>query len=245
MIKKNTTKNNVVSNHIWFILLACIIMTSTPYLAAAIELKNVDAFTITETDKLDTEYGVVSRSADVAGSITDDLFLLNMTTSVLSGTFESELWCLSGMLLTLSGNVQDDARLMSKTVQVSGQIDSSLSALGNTILVTEEAVIKKDVVLLGEEVIFQGTTTDGRLLMIGNKVTLSGKIARSVRLIANDIVIMPHTEIAGDLVYTCEKDLVLGDKVILKGELKKKDMSETLPKSLTGFNWKRSAMFQF
>ena len=244
MIKQPTPKK-VVSNHIWVIILACIITISTPCLTRAIELKNVDAFTTSATDKLDTEYWVASRSADVAGSITDDLFLLNMTTGVLSGTFESEVWCLSAMLLNLSGTVQDDARVMSKTIQVSGQIGSSLLTLGNTILVTDKAVIAKDVVLIGEEVIFQGTTTDGRLLMIGNKVTLSGKIARSVRLIANDIVVMPHTEIAGDLVYTAEKELVLNDKVILKGELKKKEMSETLPKSFTGFSWKRSAMFQF
>ncbi|NCC51689.1 MAG: hypothetical protein EOM20_10785 [Spartobacteria bacterium] len=212
--------------------------------APAIQFESKEAFTTGEADVLDDEYWVYAKSTDLAGHISDDLFLLTATTSVLSGQFESELWCISGMLLTLSGTVSNDARLMGRTVEVTGHIGSALMAGGSAVHVTREAEINKDVILVGEELIFEGTTLDGRLFMAGNKVTLSGKIARSVRLIAKDIVVMPGTVIEGDLVYTCEKELILGDKVVLNGELKRKEMSEAIPTTTPTQNWARSVALQ-
>ena len=47
-----------------------------------------------------------------------------------------------------------------------------------------------------------------------------------MRVYATDIVVMPGTEIGGDLVYTCDKELVLDEKVQLPGQLLRKEVQQ-------------------
>jgi cytoskeletal protein CcmA (bactofilin family) len=103
-------------------------------------------------------------------------------------------------------------------VQVSGTLNGSLTAAGNTVKVDPSAVIKKDVFCLGKNVISEGTVA-GNVQVVAQKATLGGKVNGNVSVAAQDIVILPGTEINGNLSYTAPSELVPGPSVVLKGEL--------------------------
>jgi hypothetical protein len=76
----------------------------------------------------------------------------------------------------------------------------------------------RNVLIFGENVIMEGEV-DGNLTVFGKSVTLAGQCAGNVRVTAGDIVVLPQTQITGDLVYSSPAELVLDKGVVLRGRL--------------------------
>lgn len=60
---------------------------------------------------------------------------------------------------------------------------------------------------------------DGPVKIVAQHVTLSGRYGSGLRIIADDIVVLPGAEIHGDLVYTSQQELYLNEQVALHGRL--------------------------
>jgi cytoskeletal protein CcmA (bactofilin family) len=203
-------------------ILAGLLLAAFALAAPAIEYDHTDDFTVPPGQTIETESWVLAQRATINGTAADDLFLLCMSTGILSGRFENDLWCMSPSI-TLDGEVIDHARLMAQTVLVDAPIGSTLAAVGSTVRAGGNTQVGGDTVLVGENVIFEGTA-QGRLLMVANRASLNGHVHRSTRIIADDIVVLPQTVIEGDLVYTSGRELILDDAVTLKGELRRSDV---------------------
>jgi len=111
--------------------------------------------------------------------------------------------------------------MLAKTMIVNGCISNSAMLFGNTIQLAKNSQLKADTWLIGENLIAEGQV-HGNLTMTGNKVTLSGIFAQNVSITAQDIIVLPDTEIRGNLIYRCPSELVLDSKVILNGDLTRK-----------------------
>ena len=200
---------------------AVAVWTAIPLPGHAIRLHRVDAFDLPVSENVPAETWILANTVNIEGSLADDVFALAQDVSV-KGSVGNDLWAV-GDTVSLEGSVAEHARLAGRTVQVGGLVGSSLAAAGSSVSFSDTAGVGGDAVVVAENAIVRGRVS-GNLRVMSYSATLSGMMDGNVRIFAEDIVILPGTEIAWDLVYTSSKDLFLDEKVILHGQLIRRDM---------------------
>lgn len=195
------------------ILLGAVLFTQY---AGAIEFMQRDQFISSEAETLRDEMWISAPTVTISGEALDDLFLAGGILD-LRGNFKSDVWA-GGNQVIAAGRFSDHVRLAAKIVQVSGTLSGSLTAVGNTVKIEPTAIVAKNVLCLGENIINEGMIA-GNARIVAQKATLGGKIAGNVSITAQEIVLLPGTVIGGDLNYTAPKELVLSPSVMLAGKL--------------------------
>lgn len=193
--------------------------------AAGVELRRTDAYVLAADQTASRELWIVTRTADLRGTVEDDLFVAGESTT-LGGEFQNDVWA-AGQTVTFTGTVAEHLRVLASTAEFGGEVGKSLVAAASSVRLAAGAVVDGDAVLLGENVLCEGSIR-GDLRLLAYSTTISGKVGGDVRLVADDIVVMPGTEIAGDLVYTSSKELFLDQKVMLKGRLIRKEVAASI-----------------
>ncbi|MFH0908432.1 MAG: polymer-forming cytoskeletal protein [bacterium] len=194
--------------------------------AYAFEFQRVDTYALGPDDTAVSQMVIAANKANIEGRIADDLFLL-ANDAFLSGSLENDAW-LAANTLRVTGRVHDHLRLVANTATLSGTVSNSLSAVANSLQLTRESRVDGSVNAVAGSATLEGAI-GGNVRLVGEQVTLAGVIAGNARVYANDIVIMPGAVINGDLVYTSEKELVLDEKVQLRGQLIRKEITQPTP----------------
>jgi len=216
------------------LITALIILVCMGSLAHAVRFATTNQFIVPEGETYNEELWLLSDSIDISGVTRDEIFALSATTT-LSGILESDVW-IAGEQIVFVGEARQHVRFLGKTVRINAAIDKSLMAGANSVALHADSIIKGDATLLGETVLVEGKIR-GNVRIIAQSVTINGQIGGNLHILAEDIVIMPNSEIGGNLTYTSSSDLVLDNKVILHGELIKKNVESTqLPKKPKSFN---------
>ncbi len=174
---------------------------------------------VAEADAV-SESWVVTPSARVAGTVTEDLFLL-ADRAEISGTVAGDLW-VAASTLDLSGDFGDDVRFLARMATVSGTVAGNLRAQGQAIQITPDARMAGRLWLDGVTVVVQGQV-EGPARIRGQDVTVGGVLAGDVRIEASEVTLLPGTRIGGDLVYVSSRALVLDPGVEVAGELIRED----------------------
>ena len=201
-------------------------------LALGIEFVQTNQYTLATNATLPAELWLSAGRITLAGQAQDDLFLLGVSDTMesdgtngvvsLEGECQNDVWAL-GNIVELSGQVRDHARFLARTVTVSGSIARGALLMGSAVHLTKTSQLNGDVWLMGENLIAEGTV-QGRLTMMGQNVTLAGTFATNVHVMAQDIVVLPGTKIAGNLVYRSAIELILDKDVKLVGQLIREPM---------------------
>lgn len=190
-----------------------------------------------EGDVATEDLWLSANSVIINGRMQNDLFLLATGESwrgqdaqdgavLLGGQFCNDVWAI-GNTITLTGAVQDHARLLGRMIAINGAVSNSAILAGNSVHIGKTAHMGRDVWAFGENVILEGVIA-GDLTVMGKSATLAGNFSGNVRVTAADIVILPQTTINGDLVYSSPEELVLDRGVVLRGKLIRE--AEAVPK---------------
>jgi cytoskeletal protein CcmA (bactofilin family) len=206
--------------------IALALMFSAP--AIAVNFIRTNIFALGEGEVFNDDLWLSAESIAIKGNARNDLFMAATGGSwnapkeeeghiLLAGQMENDVWAL-GNSISLSGSIRDHARLLAKSIIISGSVSNSAILAGNSIQLTKSARMGRDVMVFGENVIVEGDIA-GNLTIYAKNATLAGKCAGSVKITAGDIVVLAHTQIAGDLVYTAPAELVLDKDVVVRGRL--------------------------
>lgn len=188
-----------------------------PRQAHAVEFLQQKEYVLSTNQLLTEELWLLSDTAILEGDAQDALFVIAETIS-FSGVADDDLWCL-GETIDFTGTVESHARIAAvRSLRISGKIGRNLMAGANTISLEKEASVNGSALLAGENVILAGFI-GGKATVFATHATIGGKINGPLRIYAEDIVVLPGTEINGDLTYTSRKELVLDNKVALRGQL--------------------------
>lgn len=208
-----------------------------PLTASAIELRKAENFTVAAAQTISNELWLAADNVKFQGTAQRALFLQTLKAD-LTGQFHRDVWAL-GDTLQFSGQADQALRVAARrSVQIAGRIGGGTMAVGETVQVQKAAQISEDAVLVGQEVIFEGTVSN-RLVALGNKISLAGHVGGTARLIADDITLMPGTVVEGDVIYTSSKELFAGAGVIIGGKMtrqSKANIGLNLP-GLTATQW--------
>lgn len=202
--------------------------------ATGTEFARTNDFTLPESETLSGDLWLWANRIDIAGAARGDLFLCASAESAfkpanttawinISGRCENDVWAM-GNKIRLTGTVNDHARLLATAIEVSGTVTNSAFFLGNAVQLAKSSRMEADAWLIGENLVSEGRVC-GDLTLVGKSVTLGGTCEQDVYLTAADIVVLPGTEIMGNLIYRSNKDLVPDRKAIIHGRL----VRESLP----------------
>lgn len=183
----------------------------------AIEFVQTSTFVRGEDQTQQEELWVTAQTVQMDGEALDDVFAMGNLLE-LRGTFSGDVWGSGSDQVVAGGIFNDHVRLASRLVQVSGSLNGSLTAAGNTVKIERTAIIGKNLLCFGENIISEGQIR-GNARIVAQQVTLGGRIDGDVSIAAQDIVVLPGTILNGNLSYTSPKELVLSPSVLLSGEL--------------------------
>lgn len=177
---------------------------------------STNTFSVGSEELLAGENWVYSQTGIVAGVVEDDLFLLSNQLR-LDGSFSNDVWAVATSA-DFNGSAGDRIRLAGQRIVVAGKAKGGLTALGETVKCDKNCDVSGEMLLLGNDVIFEGICR-GPAQIIASRATLKGQIDGDLRLIAKDIVVAADCRIGGDLVYSAPKELFLPKSGIVDGEL--------------------------
>ncbi len=195
------------------ILFFCFAISSN---ARAVDFGFATNWVLPSESTITNETWILTDTADMQGVALDDYFVAGSTIN-LGGRMENDAWA-AGQTVSFQGAVADHLRVAGSIVEMDGSVGANLIAVGKSIALGSNSLIKGNAHLLGEDVLVGGRV-GGVLHVIATRATLDGAFSGDVHVTAEDIVVMPGTVIKGDLIYTCPKELFVDKKVMLKGEL--------------------------
>jgi len=212
------------------LILPLLLLTS---LAHAIEFREAVSFKLPADQTLTNELWMQARSITLAGTAHEDCFLLadsmgqnpstNLPTLRLTGVFQADIWGL-GETVEMAGAISNNARLAAlKTMMITGPVGHNLMAFAPTISLGDQSTIQGSALLAGQDVILSGTIK-GNTRVYATKVTLTGKFENDLHVIADEITVMPGTQIKGNFYYQMDGDLVLDSGVLLDGKMIKQEL---------------------
>jgi hypothetical protein len=106
----------------------------------------------------------------------------------------------AGGEVSVGGNVGDDLYAAGGEVQVDAIVNGNARVAGGDVTVGPATVIAGGATLSGGRIRFEGNT-HGYLQARGGRVTIAGQVHRDVDVRADDLVVLPGTQIGGRLVY--------------------------------------------
>ena len=154
-----------------------------------------------------------------AGETFDDETLLAAYGVDFQGEARRDLWLLASSAVRFDGASDGDLRVLGGSAVIGGEARQNLLAYARGLQLTTNAQVRGQAALFGTAVICEGAV-DGDAWILAKAVTLGGRWGGQVRIHANEIRIVPGTQIAGDLVYTSPKTLVLDSSVEIGGDVK-------------------------
>jgi len=181
--------------------------------AQALNFFATNTYTVAKGETVADEQWVYAIDTTVDGTAKSDLFLMAGNRLALGGEFEQSVWGLGGGV-TLTGIARQSVRLSGKTIQADGQIDGNLMALGDTIHVATNSIVKGDIKLLGNSIVLEGTTKGNVSITASRIATISGTINGNLTVVAPEIILQNDTRIGGDLTYTSSKELVPAAEIV-------------------------------
>jgi hypothetical protein len=213
-----------------FLVILPLIFITLP--SVAIDFRTANTYTLSANQTLTNELWMQARTITLAGIADEDCFILadsmgqntatNPPTLRLPGRFHADIWGF-GETVELSGMVSNNARLAAvKTIIITSDVGHNLMAFAPTISLGENSKVWGSALLAGQDIILNGTIKGGTSAY-GTKVTLTGKFEGDLHVTANEITVMPGTEIRGNFYYQMEGDLVLDSGVLLEGKMIKQE----------------------
>lgn len=206
--------------------------------AEAIEFRADNTFDLSTHQTLTNELWVQARTITLAGTANEDCFTFadsmgqnpatNLPTLRLSGLFNADVWGF-GETIEMTGSISNNARLAAvKTIMVTGQVGHNLMAFAPTVSLDGNSMVGGSAFLVGQDLILNGTIK-GSTRVYGKKVTLTGTFENDLYVSADEITIMPGTQIRGNFYYRMDGDLVLDSKVLLDGKMIKQELPIPTP----------------
>ena len=164
-----------------------ILIMLTLFAVAPVEAKEINSFHMVSDDKVTFEDTVNGDSA-IAGNLVD-----------IIGNIDG-IGFIAGQTINVNGNLEYGF-LAGQNVNINGQISKNIYAAGETITLSKDANIGKD------------------LFLAGNSINLNGNIQRNINIYASTVTIKKGTTINGNITIEAS-NIKVEDGTSIKGTLK-------------------------
>jgi cytoskeletal protein CcmA (bactofilin family) len=158
--------------------------------------------TLIQSKQEDDTY-LAGETIKVDAVINGDLFAAGrqlVTTDSIYGDLVA-----AGARLSIENYIADDVRIAAATIIVDSEIGDDLVVFGGDVRITENAVIRGNVIGFARDIEIEGTI-DGKLDIEASKITINGEINDTSRIVSEDIVIGSNAKFYKDVEYWSSDD---------------------------------------
>ncbi len=156
------------------------------------------------------------ETIQIDGSVDGDVVVAGGLVKI-NGSVTGDVLAVGGHII-INGPVQGDVRVAGGQIDLNGVIGKNLTAMGGNINITKDGAVGYEAMILGGEVDIEGQIkTDLRGSM--GRLVLSGRVEHDVWVKADQLVLQPTVQIAGNLTYASGKQADVLSGAIVKGEV--------------------------
>ena len=194
--------------------------------ASATRLSGGSAVYVADTVEINDDLLGAARNITVNGHIRGDLITGAMSTTV-DGQVDGSIiaFCYD---FKLTGNCRNSVRAFAGRVDIDGHVERNLIAFGQTVALSRQGWVEKDVHVGAATLLVQGRV-GGILRADADEVFISGQIDGDVKITSDNIVIQPTAIIGGNLITSGKKDPKIEPGAQILGQI-----THELPKKAEG-----------
>ena len=194
--------------HISMGLIVCLVaillitFTAVPVLAA--DVRSGATVTVASGEVIDDDLYMAGGDLIIDGTVNGDIFAAGQTI-IINGTINGGI-TVAAQTIIVNGEIARGARLAAgRTLNVNGNTNRDLVALGTTVSVASTARIGGDL-LLGAGIARVDGLIEGDIKGGGGEVTITDEVGGDIELEVNQLTIASTANIQGDLTYTSENE---------------------------------------
>lgn len=190
-------------------------------------------YSVSLGSSVENEQWVYANTADVSGTFENDLFIGTPAVLDFSGIYQGNIWATSLMGIQLAGSAGQNVRIYSPTVRIDGTIAGNLIAMGNTVVLSSNAVIHGSAWIYSlNNIVQEGVIEGDAALSAPRMITFAGNINGDVTADAPEMLFTRDARIKGNLHYGSPDELSLREGTVA-GEVSRKEPSSLFePKRL-------------
>lgn len=199
------------------ILALVFLLVIAPTVSAKI-ISSEDIVTIAEDEIVDDDLFVSAENVTVKGTVNGDLYVAGGVVTV-NGTINGDILAAGGVI-DIAGTVKDDVRAAGGNITLNElEVGDNLTVAGGNVSIDDETSVGGSLTFgVGN---FVSRARVGRsVLGGGGQVTLDSPIGGDVRVGAGRLTLGSETTVAGDLVYTSEKEALLDEAATVSGAIR-------------------------
>jgi hypothetical protein len=206
---------------------ALLLVTCVVHPTHALEFVSTNGLVFDPATVQTQEIWALSDTITGGTTFANDAFMMAQRLDI-TGHYHQDLWAI-GNAVSFTGTCSGHVRMLAASTRVSAEVADNVIAIATSVEVTRESLFRGNAFLGGQNTICEGAI-EGDLTMYAGRATLSGTVKGDVLIVADDIVVMPNTQVGGDLQYISNSDLVLNASVTVGGELLRREITQ-LPES--------------
>lgn len=197
-------------------VLALALVVAMPLAAWAFVFQNGD--TVTAADALSDDLYAAGQTVTVTGRIDGDVAAVGRVVTI-TGTVTGGILA-AAQDVRIAGPVGRTVRAAGQSVAIESAVKIDALAAGQEIYIRQQAHIGRDLLASGQTV-YVAATVDRFARLFGDRVVVSGRVGKGLRVDARQLTIMPTAQIDGDVRYSAELPADVRAGAVIKGKIER------------------------
>lgn len=224
------------------ILISFLVLTIAPSTAAAADFQTGETIDpVPAGQTLNDDLYVAGETITISGTVNGDVVAAGSKV-IITGTVTGSVWA-AGSEITISGTVNDSVRAAGSKVTVTGTVDRDILAAGSEVKINTGAIVGRDVVVGGSDVVIDGSV--GRNVKVGaQNASIGGPVTGSVNATVKSFKLTAGAKIGGTIDYKSAEELAKDPSAQVAGAINhtevtdQKSGGESFPSRVAGqFYW--------
>ncbi len=197
-------------------VLALALVVAMPLAAWAFVFQNGE--TVTAADALSDDLYAAGQTVTVTGRIDGDVAAVGRVVTI-TGTVTGGILA-AAQDVRIAGPVGRTVRAAGQSVAIESAVKIDALAAGQEIYIRQQAHIGRDLLASGQTV-YVAATVDRFARLFGDRVVVSGRVGKGLRVDARQLTIMPTAQIDGDVRYSAELPADVRAGAVIKGKIER------------------------
>lgn len=173
---------------------------------SAQQFKSQDNISLSKDQKVDSAIYYSGSNIDISGDVNGDVYCVGSTVNI-SGNINGDIFC-AGQNINISGKVSGSARLAGQNVNISGQLSESASVFAQSLIISDKALIGKDINGGAATVsVNQGAKVSRDFTIGASDININGTIGRNVKTATESLTLGSNAVVGGSIDYTSENSI--------------------------------------
>lgn len=189
-----------------------------PETSLAQNFRSGENTTLGSNETINKDFFASGERVTVAGVVNGDAYLAGGTL-VINGTINGDLLAAGGSI-EVNGSVTGDVRVAGGNITITGNVGRNLTVAGGNISLSPQSVVRGSLTAVGGNFSLQGPV-EKDITMAGGELSLGSSVGGDVNAAVGQMILNPRSNVAGNLRYWSENDLVQNSEASVSGTITK------------------------